>query len=440
MRYSTLLAKLASIGGLVLTIGLLVPTAANAFSNGQACPPYWTEDTPPAASFGFAPLTPTTQVSVSFDASASTSGTAFKWTYNGGDAACESSDTSQSDPISAYKWTFGDGTTETDAGPTTSHTYASAGTYTVTLVVQEKNGRTIGTNTTYFTNTMTQQLKISDQPPAAAFTESTSVSTGQVANFDASASSDPDGTITNYHWDFGDGQTLDTSSPTTAHIYTTPGVKTVTLTVTDNDGSSGQAQHSYTVLNRPPVAVFTVPTSSTTGQAVRFDGSASSDPDGTIANYHWDFGDGQTENTTSPTTSHTYTTPGNKTVTLTVTDNSGSTDQVQHPVGVQAAQSTGNSGGNPGGSAGAAGQSGGPGSGSTGGKQGATNTLKCVAPNLHGDKLAKARKLLARNHCRLGTIKHSHAPRHQRGRVITQSVKQGHTPKLGRAVSVTIGR
>ena len=58
-----------------------------------------------------------------------------------------------------------------------------------------------------------------------------------------------------------------------------------------------------------------------TGQSIRFDGSRSSDPDGTVASYSWDFGDGGTATGATPT--HTYSSPGAYTVTLTVTDNLG---------------------------------------------------------------------------------------------------------------------
>lgn len=74
-----------------------------------------------------------------------------------------------------------------------------------------------------------------DQGPAAAFSE-TAAPAGQASSFDASASSDQDGTVASYHWDFGDGTTQTTSSTTTTHTYTTANTYTVTLTVTDQAG------------------------------------------------------------------------------------------------------------------------------------------------------------------------------------------------------------
>jgi hypothetical protein len=75
------------------------------------------------------------------------------------------------------------------------------------------------------------------QAPVAAFGAGASAA-GQVTSFDASASSDPDGTIVRYDWDFGDGTSAPNAGPTPSHVYTSPGTRAVTLTVTDADGTS----------------------------------------------------------------------------------------------------------------------------------------------------------------------------------------------------------
>ncbi|MCU1440494.1 MAG: hypothetical protein JWP85_1491 [Rhodoglobus sp.] len=83
--------------------------------------------------------------------------------------------------------------------------------------------------------------------------------------------------------------------------------------------------------NTPPTAAFT---SSVAGLTASFDGSTSTDPDGTIAGYAWNFGDSTTGS--GATTSHAYATGGTYTATLTVTDNQGATGSVSHPVTVTA--------------------------------------------------------------------------------------------------------
>jgi hypothetical protein len=85
--------------------------------------------------------------------------------------------------------------------------------------------------------------------------------------------------------------------------------------------------------NQPPTAVASAtPTSGTAPLAVSFNGSASSDPDGTIAGYAWNFGDGGSAS--GATTSHTYSAVGNYTATLTVTDNNGATSSTTVSIAV----------------------------------------------------------------------------------------------------------
>ena len=106
------------------------------------------------------------------------------------------------------------------------------------------------------------------------------------------------------------------------HAYEDDGVYTVTLTVIDDDDATGSATATKNVLNRPPIALFTEnATIVSRDEAIHFDASESYDPDGTIVNYLWDFGDGNT--TTGVTSDHAYSEDGNYTVTLTVTDDDG---------------------------------------------------------------------------------------------------------------------
>jgi VCBS repeat-containing protein len=146
------------------------------------------------------------------------------------------------------------------------------------------------------------------------------------------ASSDPDGQVTAWSWDFGDGSTPSTQQ-NPPHTYPAAGTYTVTLTATDNDGTTNAASAPVTVQapkNKAPHAEFEVACPNPDLTCAFTD--KSSDDDGNVTNWHWDFGDEQSSSDQSP--SHTYAAPGTYHVTLTVTDNSGapaSKDHDAHP-------------------------------------------------------------------------------------------------------------
>ncbi len=171
-----------------------------------------------------------------------------------------------------------------------------------------------------------------NQAPAAAFTSSC---TSTACDFDASGSTDADGSVVSWAWDFGDGATATGRTP--SHDFVTSGTRQVTLTVTDDEGASGSVvvPVQVTRTNAPPTAAFT-----TTCRYLvcTFDASGSGDSDGTVASYAWDFGDGTSDTTTSATTTHTYTDAGSYTPGLTVTDNdagTGSTTRTVSPVAIR---------------------------------------------------------------------------------------------------------
>ncbi len=146
--------------------------------------------------------------------------------------------------------------------------------------------------------------------------------------FSGAASSDPDGSIATYAWTFGDGASAAGASP--SHNYSAAGSYTVALTVTDNQGATNRATTTATITgsgsgNQPPVARAGGPYTGVVGTAIQFDGSTSSDPDGSIASYSWAFGDGATGSGSAPV--HSYVASGSYTVTLTVTDDHGATSQ-----------------------------------------------------------------------------------------------------------------
>jgi len=159
-----------------------------------------------------------------------------------------------------------------------------------------------------------------NQPPIADFTLSKSlVEINEAVVFNASASHDPDGQIGVYQWNFGDG--VQDTGATVTHRYGAFGRLVVTLTVTDTQGAQSAHAANLTV-NAPPKAAFEV----TLGpyfakEPISFAATGSGDPDGLIATYAWDFGDGSQGS--SFAVAHAYAVSGTFVIRLTVTDGAG---------------------------------------------------------------------------------------------------------------------
>jgi PKD repeat protein len=140
--------------------------------------------------------------------------------------------------------------------------------------------------------------------------------------FDSTGSTDLDGTIVSYLWDFGDGGTSNVQNP--QHTYTNPGKYVITLTVTDNAGATTTETASLeaTTPNLPPVSKFiATPPGGRAPLSVVLTSDESYDPDGAIGNRHWTFSDGG--DYFGETAYHTFERPGTYTVKLTVFDNDG---------------------------------------------------------------------------------------------------------------------
>lgn len=175
-----------------------------------------------------------------------------------------------------------------------------------------------------------------NRAPSATFTTSpTTPEVGQTVSFDATASDDPDENISSYEWDFTDDGTTDASGETVSHEFSSGGDYTVSLTVTDAEGATDTATQSVTVVE-PPTAELSISTTEvTTGEEIELTATASSDPDGTIEEYRWDVnGDGTVE-TTGEQATHTYESPGDYQVRLTVVDSQGLTDETRSTITVQ---------------------------------------------------------------------------------------------------------
>ena len=265
--------------------------------------------TRPTPSFTWTPTSPELNTAVRFDASATTDE----------NAPCFDACT--------YSWDFGDGSSGT--GRIVNHTFAAARTYTVTLVVTDPAGTSASLARSVVVASIpapTVTLTVSPNPPLV----------GQRATFTANADPATGHSITRYSWEFGDGTTQTTSTPTVTKTYSSRGTYVVTVTATDDTGQTGTATLQFTITGAGVTASFTIsPTGPVTGQTVQFNGSASTGAGGsTISAWAWDFGDGTTSSGSSATASHAFATAGSYTVRLTVTDSAGRTGSTTVTVSV----------------------------------------------------------------------------------------------------------
>lgn len=220
--------------------------------------------------------------------------------------------------IVEYRWDFGDG--GNGAQIAMDHTYWKPGQFEVKLTVQDNSLQ----ENNLATDTATVTVLPKPNAPPMVVVNSANVATRFVpTTFNASNSTDPDGKIIEYAWDFGDGNSA--SGPVVEHSYAETGDYQIRLQLTDNhqpEPGRSEARINLTVefeQNKAPVAVLGPDIEAVTGEKVLFDASASSDPDGTILTYDWDFGDGNRSTGIAP--SHIYQFPGEYTVSVTIADN-----------------------------------------------------------------------------------------------------------------------
>jgi PKD repeat protein len=169
-------------------------------------------------------------------------------------------------------------------------------------------------------------LNLFKAPVASFVFSSVSLKEGDIVMFDASDSSDSDGSIDSYAWTFGDGSFG--SGMNSFHSFSPAGFFNVTLTIIDNDGLVGTATETITIFPpdlEAPTASFTFsPDHPEKGEPVDFNAQVSFDSDGTIEDYDWIFGDGNTAE--GVITSHSFSSVGTYAVTLKVTDDDGLSD------------------------------------------------------------------------------------------------------------------
>ena len=213
-------------------------------------------------------------------------------------------DTSTGD-ITGWSWSFGDGGTSTLPNP--SHVYTTPDIYSVSLTVTGPGGSD--------TVTLTDYISVEWPAPVGGFsgTPTSGLAPLTVDFTDAST-----GNITGWSWSFGDGGTSTLQHPD--HLYSTPGLYTVTLTVTGPGGSDTVVSPDYVSVEWPaPSGDFAgTPTSGVAPLTVDFTDLST----GNITDWSWTFGDGGTSTLQNP--SYLYTSPGTYSVSLVITGPGGS--------------------------------------------------------------------------------------------------------------------
>ncbi|MHA1289692.1 MAG: PKD domain-containing protein, partial [Candidatus Thorarchaeota archaeon] len=200
-----------------------------------------------------------------------------------------------------WTWDFGDGNISYERNPV--HRYADGGRYDITLFVKDISSGG---------NSATKQIIVFNVPPVADFYWTREGNSIKFLDY----SSDVDGSVVNWTWDFGDGNISYERNP--VHNYTKSGTYDVTLTVKDDDSASNSTTKKINTFNIIPyVNFFWSPIEPTVLDTVQFsDNSSGIDDD--IVNWTWDFGDGNISYEQNP--SHQFSEKKTYTVTLIVID------------------------------------------------------------------------------------------------------------------------
>ena len=227
--------------------------------------------------------------------------------------------------INSWAWDFGDGSTSVIQNPV--HAFATTGTFNVTLTVTSTDGCTSSVSHLVDVNPL----------PTPDFTTDAPVCSGDSVHF-TNYSSSPNGPITQWIWNFGDGNTVTIDSPANpniAHLYAATGTFQVDLTVTDAQGCQNTSSQLVEVVNNP-IADFSFD-ETCYGDPVIFTDMSTANGGPDLFSWNWDFGDplsGVENTSTLQNPSHIFTDPATYTVTLIVANSLGCTDTVSYDVTV----------------------------------------------------------------------------------------------------------
>ena len=225
--------------------------------------------------------------------------------------------TDQSIGADYWTWDFGDGTVSTEKSP--SHEFTTPGIYSISLTVTNK--------ITGCSETKTDSVYVINE--IADFTlSSNQVCKQEFVNLQA-ANSNPEN-ISEYTWKFGDGVIFSDSSNTIKHQFSKASAYNITLIVKDLNGCFDSITKPLAVQVYGPTAAFhsTVP-GICLNSTVNFLDSSYTDGMHTIQKWNWNWGDGKMDEDSTGPFNHSYSNPGNYSVSLIVTDSKGCTDTLK---------------------------------------------------------------------------------------------------------------
>ena len=213
------------------------------------------------------------------------------------------------DSLVSWHWDFGDFASSTLQNP--EHTYSIEGIYAVTLTVVNSHGCEDDT---------TMMVEVFSSP-TAGFIYSQPTCLADTVYFTDMSTAGTD-TIVDWLWEFGDGYTSGLQYP--AHLYNYADTFAVSLTVTNSNGCSDTYTDTVIVVESP-IADF-IHEFPCWGSGTQFTDLSVNPGNWSIVTWNWSFGDGQTSNQQHP--NHIYAASGLYTVTLTVTNDWGCTDEI----------------------------------------------------------------------------------------------------------------
>lgn len=225
--------------------------------------------------------------------------------------------------ITSWFYDFGDGTDtliNAPGNPDIMHMYQTAGTYTIVLTITTSQGCEAE-----YTKTI-----VIAASPLAQF-EFDNACQQQAVQFNDLTSPNGGSTLVSWNWNFGDpgsGANNISNLQNPEHVYSTAGVKTVLLLVTNGTGCTDTTSQQITIKPQPPIDFTFLNTC--LGSSTQFTSVSTA----TISSYVWNFGDG-TAVSTDPNPTHTYATVGNFVVTLSIEDQDGCENMITKTVSIK---------------------------------------------------------------------------------------------------------